>query len=74
MENDFIAEVGHRFTVRAAPLPGWSGATHCEVVTVDALRRLAYRWGDGTESVNHLTTLVTWTLIPQHGGTLVRME
>ncbi|MBV8046701.1 MAG: SRPBCC domain-containing protein [Paludibacterium sp.] len=74
MENDFVAEVGHRFTVRAAPLPGWSGVTHCEVVTVDAPRRLAYRWGDGTESVNHLVTLVTWTLVPQNDGTLVRME
>jgi hypothetical protein len=26
MKNDFSAEVGHRFTFRAMPLPGWSGA------------------------------------------------
>ena len=35
---------------------------------------LAYRWGDGTESDSGLKTLVTWTLTPRDGGTLVRME
>jgi uncharacterized protein YndB with AHSA1/START domain len=74
MKNDFIAEAGHRFTFRAIPLPGWSGVVNCEVVTVEAPRRLAYRWGDGTESDSGLITLVTWTLIAQSGGTLVRME
>lgn len=74
MENDFVAEVGHRFTVRAAPLPGWSGVVNCEVVTVESPRLLAYRWGDGTESESGLQTLVTWTLIPQLGGTLIRLE
>jgi uncharacterized protein YndB with AHSA1/START domain len=49
MKNDFVPEVGHRFTFRATPLPGWSGVTNCEVVTVEAPRLLAYRWGDGTE-------------------------
>jgi uncharacterized protein YndB with AHSA1/START domain len=74
MENDFVAKVGHRFTVRATPLPGWSGVTNCEVVTVEAPRLLAYRWGDGTESDSGLKTLVTWTLTPRDGGTLLRME
>jgi uncharacterized protein YndB with AHSA1/START domain len=74
MKNDFAAEVGHRFTFRARPLPGWSGVTNCEVVTVEAPYLLAYRWGDGTESESGLTTLVTWTLTPRNGGTLVRME
>ncbi len=74
MENDFAAELGHRFTVRAKPLPGWSGVTNCEVVIVEAPRRLAYRWGDGTESDSGLTTLVTWTLTPRDGGTLLRFE
>jgi uncharacterized protein YndB with AHSA1/START domain len=74
MKNDFAAEVGHRFTFRATPIPGWSGLVHCEVVTVEAPHRLAYRWGDGTESDSGLSTLVTWTLTARHGGTLVRME
>jgi uncharacterized protein YndB with AHSA1/START domain len=74
MQNDFAAEVGHRFTFRAKPVPGWSGVTNCEVVTVDPPHVLAYRWGDGTESDSGLKTLVTWTLTPRDGGTLVRME
>ncbi len=74
MENDFVARVGHRFTFRARPLPGWSGIVNCEVVAVEPLRTLAYRWGDGTESESGLVTLVTWTLVPRDGGTLVRME
>ena len=74
MKDDFAAEVGHRFTFRATPLPGWSGVVNCEVVAVEAPRLLAYRWGDGTESDSGLTTLVTWTLIARDGGTLVRME
>ncbi|MBX6324114.1 MAG: SRPBCC domain-containing protein [Rhodospirillaceae bacterium] len=74
MENDFVARVGHRFTFRARPLPGWSGIVNCEVVTVVPPHTLAYRWGDGTESDSGLTTLVTWTLVARDGGTLVRME
>jgi uncharacterized protein YndB with AHSA1/START domain len=75
MRNDFEARVGSRFTFRAMPLPGWSGVVNCEVLTIDAPRKLAYRWGDGTESDSGLKTIVTWTLTPlDDGKTLVRME
>ena len=74
MKNDFEPTVGQRFQFRATPVPGWSGVTNCEVVEVEAPHRLAYRWGDGTESDSGLKTLVTWTLTPTDGGTLVRME
>jgi uncharacterized protein YndB with AHSA1/START domain len=74
MKNDFEPKVGSRFTFRAKPVPGWKGITNCEVVTVEAPRCLAYRWGDGTESGSGLKTLVTWTLSAKGGGTLVRME
>ncbi len=74
MKNDFAPKVGRRFTFRATPMPGWSGVVNCEVVTVEAPRILAFRWGDGTESASGLTTLVTWTLTPRGSGTLVRME
>jgi uncharacterized protein YndB with AHSA1/START domain len=74
MKNDFDAKVGHRFTFRATPMPGWSGVVNCEVVTVEAPRVLAYSWGDGTESASGLKTVVTWTLTPRGRGTLVRME
>jgi uncharacterized protein YndB with AHSA1/START domain len=74
MKNDFAAKVGHRFTFRATPLPGWSGVVNCEVVKLEAPRVLAYRWGNGTESDSGLITVVTWTLTPREGGTLLRME
>jgi len=74
MENDFEAEVGRKFQFRAKPMPGWKGITNCEVIELDEPRRLAYRWGDGSESESGLRTIVTWTLTPTAGGTLVRME
>src|SRR5215831_9448268 len=74
MKNDFKPIVGHRFQFRAKPVPGWSGVVNCEVLEVDAPKRLVYRWGDGTESDSGLSTVVAWTLTPADNGTLVRME
>ena len=74
MKNDFESKVGHRFTFRATPVPGWKGVTNCEVVSVEPPHCLVYRWGDGTESDTGLKTTVNWTLNPQSGGTHVRME
>jgi uncharacterized protein YndB with AHSA1/START domain len=66
--------VGRKFTLRATPIPGWSGVTNYEVLAVEAPRRLQYPWGDGTESDSGLVTIVTWTLTVTADGTLVRME
>jgi uncharacterized protein YndB with AHSA1/START domain len=75
MQNDFAPVAGHGFTFRAAPVPGWSGVTNCVVLDVDPPRRLAYSWGDGSESDSGLQTVVTWTLVPEgDGATRVRME
>jgi uncharacterized protein YndB with AHSA1/START domain len=74
MRNDFAPVPGHRFDFHATPVPGWSGVTHCEVLTVEPPHRLAYRWGDGTESDSGLRTLVTWTLTREGEGTRIRME
>jgi uncharacterized protein YndB with AHSA1/START domain len=74
MQNDFALEIGHRFTFRAVPVGGWSGVTNCEVLEIEPHRRLVYTWGDGTESDSGLTTVVTWTLTEEAGGTRVRME
>jgi uncharacterized protein YndB with AHSA1/START domain len=69
MTNDFQPEVGHRFTFRATPVPGWSGVIECEVKAVEPHSRLSYSWGTlGMESV------VTWTLTPTESGTHLRME
>jgi uncharacterized protein YndB with AHSA1/START domain len=69
MTNDFQPEVGHRFTFRATPVPGWSGVIECEVKAIEPHSRLSYSWGTlGMESV------VTWTLTPTESGTHLRME
>ncbi|MGA2217584.1 MAG: SRPBCC domain-containing protein [Terracidiphilus sp.] len=69
MSNDFLPVVGHRFTFRATPVPGWSGVIECEVKVVEPPEQLIYSWG--TLGVG---TVVTWTLTPTEGGTHLRME
>lgn len=64
MKGDFRPQVGHAFNLSAS----W-GVLDCEVLEVEAGRRLAYTWnGLGLESV------VTWTLTPSDAGTTLRME
>jgi uncharacterized protein YndB with AHSA1/START domain len=70
MDSDFAPRLGHRFTFRAAPQPGWSGIVHCEVTAVEPPRRLAYTW----DSDPPFVTLVTFTLTPVAGGTRLRLE
>ena len=56
-------------------MPQWNGVTDCEVLIVEPNERLAYSWNaSGAEAANGLKTVVTWTLTPTKGGTLVRME
>ena len=69
MSNDFQPIVGHRFTFRATPVPGWNGIIDSEVMVVEPNARLAYSWGTmGMENA------ITWTLTPTATGTHVRME
>ncbi|HEY4308929.1 MAG TPA: SRPBCC domain-containing protein [Pirellulales bacterium] len=69
MENDFRADLGHKFAFRATPQPHWNGIIDGEVLVVEPNKKLSYSWCSmGLESV------VAWTLIAKSGGTLVRME
>jgi uncharacterized protein YndB with AHSA1/START domain len=75
MANDFQPVVGHRFTFRMPPRQGWNGVTDCEVLRVEPQRALAYTWNaSGEEAATGIRTVVTWTLEPEAGGVLVRME
>ena len=77
MRNDFEPVVGHRFNLRATPIPGmWNGVTNCEVLAVEPPTRLVYSWNaSGDEAAAGLKTVVTWTLTPTaDGGAHVRME
>jgi uncharacterized protein YndB with AHSA1/START domain len=69
MKNDFQPVVGHRFSFRSTPVPGWDGVINSEVLEIEPNSKLAYSWGTmGTMS------MVTWTLTPTKGGTHLRME
>jgi len=69
MSNDFQPVVGHRFTFRAAPVPGWNGVIESEVLLVEPPVQLAYSWG-----TLGVLTVVTWTLTRTEHGTHLRME
>ena len=69
LKNDFEPVLGHRFKLRNEPMPQWDGVIDCEVLAIEPHRRLAYSWNAlGLEST------VTFTLTPEQGGTLLRME
>jgi uncharacterized protein YndB with AHSA1/START domain len=76
METDFEPTVGHRFTFRAKPQPGWDGVTYCEVIEIDPPRRLAYTWrgGSGKDKPLTLDTVVRFTLAPEGTGTRLILE
>ncbi len=69
MKNDFEPVVGRTFQFRSEPMPNWDGVIDSEVLIVNPLKQLSYRWSSlGLDSV------VLWTLTPADGGTHVRME
>ena len=75
MKNDFQPVVGHKFNFRATPMPHSNGVTDCQILAVEPNERLSYSWNaSGEEAAGGLKTVVTWTLTPASGGTLVRME
>lgn len=74
MPGDFKAEVGHRFTFRAEPVPNWNGVSEGEVLAVEPCRRMVYSWHTAGASGDGLKTTVSWTLTPTPDGTFLRME
>jgi uncharacterized protein YndB with AHSA1/START domain len=74
MVNDLRPVVGHRFTFKAQPMPGWDGIVQCEVLEVDPPRRLSYSWRGGSDQISRLDTVVTWTLTPTAAGTRLSLE
>lgn len=68
MPNDFVAEVGHRFTFTTEPGPGFDGKVHCEVLLLEAPRRMTWSWRGGP-----LDTTVTFALEPIDGGRSTRL-
>lgn len=68
MKNDFEPVVGRRFQFRAKPVMGWTGIVDCEVLELDAPRRMVWRWKS-----DDIDTTVTITLERVEGGTRLRL-
>lgn len=57
-------ESGATFTFTAPPQPGWDGSVQCQLLEIEAQRKLSYTW-----RVGDLDTVVTFTLTPTTTGT-----
>ncbi len=68
MPNDFEPTVGHRFTFRTDPAPGFDGIVHCEVLELAPPERLRFTWRGGP-----LDTVVTFDLAAVGDGTRLTM-
>ena len=69
MPNDFEPVVGHHFSLRTRPAPGFDGIVHCQVVEMEPPSRMVWTWAGGT-----IDTTVTFTLEAVDGGTRLRMR
>jgi uncharacterized protein YndB with AHSA1/START domain len=69
MPNDFAPRVGHRFTFRTQPGPGFDGVVRCEVLELAAPSRLAFTWVGGP-----IDTVVRFSLTGERGGTRLVLE
>ena len=65
MPNDFEPVVGKQFTLRTDPTPHWNGIVTGEVLAVEPMSRLVYKWYDMT---------IVMTLTPEDSGVLLRIE
>ena len=69
MPNNFEPRVGHCFTFRTKPAPGFDGIVQCEVLELDPPERLAYSWKGGG-----IDTIVRYVLAAEGGNTRLVME
>lgn len=69
MPNDFAPRVGHRFTFRTDPAPGFDGVVNCEVLELEPNRTLAFSWKGGP-----IDTVVRISLIAEGDGTRLEMR
>jgi uncharacterized protein YndB with AHSA1/START domain len=53
------------FTFKTQPYPGWDGTVNCQLLEIEAQRKLSYTWVVG----EMLDTVVTFALTPTESGT-----
>lgn len=69
MPNDFVPEIGHQFTFRTAPAPGFDGIVQCQVLALDPPWFLSFSWRGGP-----VDTTVCFTLEAVTGGTKLTLD
>jgi uncharacterized protein YndB with AHSA1/START domain len=75
MPNDFKPLMGHKFQFTSKPVPGWCGIVDCQVTEMVPNKRLSYTWVSGPKpGSRQIDTTVTWHLIPENGGTRLKLE
>lgn len=68
MPNDFKLELGHTFTFRTKPQPGFDGIVTCKVIDFEVPTRLCYSWQGGPLKK---PTMVMFELKSENGGTML---
>lgn len=68
MPNDFAPVVGHEFTFRTEPGPGFDGIVRCRVLAVEPPHSVSFTWTGGP-----IDTVVTITLFEHPDGTRLSM-
>ena len=61
---DLKLETGAAFTFKTQAYPGWDGTVNCQMLEIEAQKKLSYAW-----TVPFLDTVVTFTLTPTASGT-----
>lgn len=77
MPNDFKPVPGHKFQFGTKPKLklGFDGRVYCEVLEIVPFQKLVYSWKGGMSNEKPLLdTIVTWTLTPTDGGTILHLE
>jgi uncharacterized protein YndB with AHSA1/START domain len=69
MPNDFEPRIGHRFTFRTDPAPGFDGIVRCEVLELVDERKLTISWRGGGND-----TVVTFAIESVENGTRLRLS
>jgi len=64
MPNDFRPVLGHEFTFRTQPRPGFDGVVHAKVLEIVPPERLVITWAGGG-----IDTVVSFALTEVPGGT-----
>ena len=69
MPNDFVPEIGRRFTMTAAPRPGFDGVVRCRVLELEPPRRMRWAWQAGS-----IESTVTFELSRTEKGTQLTLR